>query len=183
MSLETATLIAAIVAAGASIIALFVGLLAGRAAESRAAHRQLLAPDLSQISEVIYSTVACSKILIEAKTEPAVGNWRARAEAAKERLKAIRVKLRYPLWGITDPMNTLTRLPDWIEHARPLDPEHGKRIFAAGKALAWWLDETVRKSYLAGRPPSVAQRLIVNFHSWRLDRAYDRMKTTRNAAA
>jgi hypothetical protein len=174
---ENATLIAALIAAVASILALLFNLFADRAEESRAAHRALLAPHLADISEFIYSTVACSKILIEARTEQAVENWRERANTAKDDLKTIRVKLRYPLWGITNPMNTLTRLPDWIEHARPLDPKYAMTLFRYGRSLAHWLDKAIVRSYKDGKAPTLLYRIIIVFREHQFRRAYGQMKS------
>ena len=179
LTIELATLGAAAIAAVASLVTLIVSVFADRASESRSAHREALAPHLAELSEAIYATVATSSILTEAKSDAALENWRGRAEEAKNKLKATRLQLRYPLWGITDPMSTLARLPDWIEHARPLDAEHSARLFKSGRSLANTLDQAIRRSYSRGKPPSRLDRFKVWFHETRLVKSYGKMKADR----
>ena len=181
MTIEQVTLIAAIIAALASLITLILNFFASRASEFRAAHREILKPHLHDLSQALYSTIATTKILSEAKTEPAIENWRERANDAKSQLKDLRIRLRYPLWGITDSMNTLSRIPDWIEHARPLPSKHSSALFKRGRSLGIYLDGAIRNSYAKGRPPTWVDRARVAFAKWRLERTYKGMKSGRKS--
>ena len=98
ISSETATLVAAGVAALSSLATLVIQLFTQKRAEFRMSHRKMLETDISAISEALHSTLATSNILSKAKTEESIQNWRARAETAKETLKSMRVKHRYDLW-------------------------------------------------------------------------------------
>jgi hypothetical protein len=179
MTAEQATLIAAIIAAFSSVVTLVMGVFVNRSTEMRVSHRQALESHISELAKAIYSTIATSKILTQAKTEPAIENWRARAEEAKTKLKELRGVLRYPLWGITDAMNTLARLPDWIEHSRPF-PEYSRDLCTKGHALGSVIDSAIRRSYNNGRPPTIYERLRVKIAEKRLVDAYEKMKADRS---
>jgi hypothetical protein len=172
---EQVTFIAAVIAAFASVITLVMNIFAARSSEMRVAHRRSLEQHIHDLSDAIHSTVATTKILTQAKTEPAVENWRERADCAQNKLKELRVILRYPLWGITDAMNTLTRLPDWIENARRF-PKYSELIFSKGKKLGDEIDKAIRNSYTFGRPPNFIERKSVKTAEKRLEKAYENMK-------
>jgi len=175
LTAEQVTLIAAIIAALASVTTLIMNVFAAKSAEMRVAYRQSLEKYIHELSSAIHSTIATAKILTQAKTEPAVQNWRERATTAQNKLKELRVILRYPLWGITDSMNTLTRLPDWIENARRF-PDHANQIFEKGKELGYRLDIAILNSYTYGRPPTFYEQLRVWISEKQLVSIYDKMK-------
>jgi len=175
LTAEQVTLIAAIIATIASVITLVMNVFAARSAEMRVAHRESLEKHVHELSSAIHSTIATTKILTQAKTEPAVKNWRDKANEAQNKLKELRVILRYPLWGITDAMGTLTRLPDWIENARPF-PKYAKGVFEKGKQLGYEIDISIRNSYTHGRPPTVYERFRVRVAEKQLESIYEEMK-------
>jgi hypothetical protein len=176
---EQATLLAAIIAAFSSLATLLMNIFASRSTEMRKAHRQILEPHITDLSQALYSTVATADILTKAKTEEAVENWRERAQNAQAKLKDLRCVLRYPLWGITDAMNTLTRLPDWIEHSRPF-PQYSQKLLIKGSSLFDKIDNAVRRSYNNGRPPSFYMRHRVKKAEQSLIRTYREMKEDRS---
>jgi hypothetical protein len=176
---EQVSLLAACLAAITSVITLIISLVANisasKSSEMRVSYRQSLEKYLPELSDAIHSTLATSKILTQAKTETALQNWRSRAETAQAKLKELRVILRYPLWGITDALNTLTRLSDWIEHARGF-PESEKEIFEKGGKLGEALDYAIRNSYNYGRPPTYLEKLRVRFAQVKLENVYNTLK-------
>jgi hypothetical protein len=176
MSTQEYTLIAALIAAIVSIISLFVHLIAQHSAELRKAHRETLESFMHDLGESLYSTIATSDILLKAQSPPSIINWRKRADDAKTRLKELRAKLRYPLWGLDKALKTISRLPDWIEHARQ-SPNHARNILRAGVSLGRSLDSTIRKCYMYGRPPRLHERLIVKYKRWRLEKEYLKFQT------
>ena len=175
VSSEQATLIAAAIAALTSIITLIITFIfhisSEKSAEMRVSYRQSLEKYIPELSDSIHSTIATSKILTQAKSEPSIQNWREKAEKAQAKLKELRVNLRYSLWGITEALNTLTRLPDWIEHARGF-PEHEKHIFDKGKKLGDAIDKSIHNSYTYGRPPTYLEIYWVLFCQVQLEKAY-----------
>lgn len=179
MTIEQVTVVAAIIAAVASLITLVVNFFVNRSSEFRAAHREVLKPHIYNLSEALYSTLATTKILTEARTAPSLESWRERANVAKAQLKDLRIKLRFPLWGITNAMHTLSRIPDWIEHARPLPTKHSSTLFRRARWLGIFLDSAIRNSYARGRPPTWLDRAKVLVANWYLERAYANMKSDR----
>src|SRR5947209_474329 len=102
-------------------------------------------------------TVATSNMLMSNQGEEAVRNWRTRAAHAQENLKALRSKVRYPLWGLDEGIRTLSRLPDWIDHLRQY-PVSRTEVFESSAALAESLDRIIRRAYSRGRPPTLIDR-------------------------
>jgi hypothetical protein len=168
---EQATLIAATVAAVTSITTLIITLASQKSAEMRVSYRQSLDKHIPELSSSIHSTIATSNILAKAKSDTSIQNWREKADKAQEKLKELRVSLCYSLWGITDEINTLTRLPDWIEHARGF-PKHEKKILNKGSKLGNEINKTIYNSYTYGRPPTKLEIFRVRFSENQLEKAY-----------
>jgi hypothetical protein len=182
LTTEQVTLIAAIIAALASVTTLLMNIRAAKSAEMRVAYRLSMEQYIHELSSAMHSTVATAKILTQAKTEPAIKNWRDRAALAKDKLKELRIAMRYPLWGITDSMSTLTRLPDWIENARPF-PDYANKIFEKGKILGDRLDVAILNSYTYGRPPTLYERMRVCYAKKQLVSIYEKMKKNNTLVA
>ena len=100
MNTEVATLVAAGIAAFASIVVLIISLNAQRLSELRAAHRRNLDTFIADLAEAIHESVACANILLKTKSTDANRNWRERGDLASKKLKSLRRQIRYPLWGI-----------------------------------------------------------------------------------
>ncbi len=175
MHKNTITLLAALIAAAASIYTAILAFLGKYSAELRLAHRKTIEPHICELAKAIHETLATSNILIKARSAESQVNWRERADFAKEKLKDLRVMLKYSLWGITNGLNTLTRLPDWIEHARAF-PENAEAIFRRGKKLGDTLDNVIRHSYTKGVPPSWIDRFRILRLERHLRREYARFK-------
>ncbi len=171
MTIQEVTLVAALIAAAVSIATLVVNVATQRSAELRRAHRDTLENFIHDLGESLHSTVATSNILLKAQTDPAILNWRARADAAQAKLKELRMKLRYPLWGLDKGLNTISRLHNWVEHARAY-PTYSENILRRGKSLGRTLDSTIRKCYMRGRSPRIDERLRVFYKRMRLEKAY-----------
>jgi len=175
VDLGQATLVAALVAAIASIFTLVINIRAASSAEMRLAHRQALEKYVHELSGAIHSTIATANILTKAKTEPALQNWRDRADEAQAKLKELRILLRYQLWGITDAIGTLSRLPDWVENSRRF-PEHSQKVFSKGRALGRHIDIAIRNSYLQGRRPTWLECIKVNYAARQLETTYAKFR-------
>lgn len=150
---ESATLIAAVIAAAASLAGLAFNIRAQSRSEICKANRSLLGPHLNGIARALHEVLASSTILTKARTDESRANWRARAVNAQSTIKEIRSELRYPLWGIHEGLRVLSRLPNWLEHTQ--DSSSGANdIWAAGNKLRGALDLAIRDAYRFGRPPS-----------------------------
>lgn len=167
MDKPTATLIAAIIAAIASLISIF----ANKAAEFRAAHRRTLSDYIHDLSKTLHQIIATSKILTNYNTDENLKNWRGKAQEAKENLKKMRPELRYTLAGLDLGFRTSSRLPDWVEHARGY-PEYEKKLVEKGANISEALDGCIRRSYQKGRPPRFYEAWYVTFLSKKLDNYY-----------
>ena len=166
ISIETATLAAAGIAAAASVVGLIANVYAKSSAEMRAAHRATLHEDLATLGESLHQIMACADILLRAKSEESLKTWRARGKVAAESLKNLRPKLRYPLWGLDEGLRVLSYIPDWTDHAR-VNPEGAKRLVRQADRLRRVLDNSIRRCYRKGRCPSLLERLRVRWHTAR----------------
>ncbi len=92
-------------------------------------------------------------MLLRHQSDASLANWRSRGKRASEQLESVRRALRYPLWGLDEALNSLRKLPDWIDHARAY-PDLGQAMLERARELQDALDEVVRLSYLRGRPPT-----------------------------
>lgn len=178
MEEPTATLLAAIIAAGASVLTLLHTTATKRAEEVRLANRAVLAGDLKAVGKAIHEVIALSNIQMKNLNDPIhPERYRKAAEAAR-RLKALRQEIRYSLWGLDGGFRELTRLPDWIGHAK-IAPEVASELFKLAKLLGEQLDQGVRSAYLHGRPPGLWRQFLVNRRARALRQRYERFSKSR----
>ena len=171
MTVETATLIAASIAAAASVVVLLVNLRAQRRAELRVVHRQTLDTSVGELGEALHQVVACANILLKTKSDEARERWKCRGAQASVSLKSLRPKLRYPLWGIDEGLRVLSRVPDWADHAR-VDDSRAKTLIERADKLRRALDYAIRRSYRNGRSPSLHERVRVRYQATRCRRVF-----------
>lgn len=178
----TATLLAAIIAAVASIVVFLFQVLSSYDAESRGAHRQIIEPYLADIGESLHSILATSEIMMKAKTDVSYNEWKRKAHVSQDTLKGIRGKVRYPLWGIDEGIRVMIRVPNWITHFKTRVPGSRKMLDTAD-ALRITLDDVIRNSYSRGRPPTVLDRWKVARKARALRALFDAaMSNRRNGA-
>lgn len=168
MTTQVATLVAALIAAIASVLKL----LFDRFAEGRSSSRQLIQPLIADMGEAIYSVVATCKVLSESETPQKYKSWYGKACREREKLKVLRPKLRYPLWGIDEGLRVLERLPEWCSHARS-DKKRVAKLLKYASALRHDIDITALRCYRGGRPPLIHERLQVTYHSWLCRRVFE----------
>jgi hypothetical protein len=160
MNEATATLLAAIIAALVSIIVLLVQVFSSTDAEARGAHRQIIETYLAEIAEALHSIIATSEIMMKTKSDASYNEWKRKAHVSQEKLRSIRGKVRYPLWGIDEGLRVMIRVPNWITHFKKRVPE-SRKVLDAADALSIALDNAIRYSYSRGRPPTFIERWIV----------------------
>lgn len=181
MEEETVTLVAACIAATASVFGLVFNALIARSREGRESHRRLLEPHLAPAAEALHTVVACADIIAKTKTDESRGNWRDRATNAREMLEGVRRAVRYPLWGADDGLRTIQRLPNWVENARGL-PEHATSLLKSGDDLREALDAAFRSSHARGSAPTFLQRRRINKQAKKLRAAFKALLDEKQAA-
>lgn len=178
-SKEELTLVAAIVAAVASLVSAVLNIRAVARSEMRAARRRSLEEHVGPLSKTLHELLACSTTLTKTNSYEARVNWRQKGQDAKEELKRLRPLLRYPLWGLDKGLRDLTRLPDWTE-ALQKDRERTEELLRLANRLKDALDAAVCKSYANGTHPGVFSRLAVAFADWRYTRFWETAQKERN---
>lgn len=162
MSIESATLVAAALAAVASVLSILFKVLGQKNADMRAAHRDLMATYVEDLGRAIHESVATANVFIS-KIENG-GNadaWRKKADTAKSDLATIRRRVRYSLWGIDEGLRDLTRLANWVAHCQDY-PANANKLLNAADQLREALDDAIRHSYSSGNPPSWRRRKKVH---------------------
>lgn len=150
---ETATLIAAGIAAAASLAKLVTDAFSARGAATRAAHRAVLEPHLADLATSIHGAVAGAVIAHErARQGQATGNALENSQQAATSLKTHRLEVKYALPGLEKPLGTLTRAPNWIATCR--GQPAGDEVLKGLKRLSRLVDSTITRSYRRGRPPT-----------------------------
>jgi hypothetical protein len=126
---------------------------------------------LAPLGQAVYEVVAAPAILHrKVRSHEELENWRARGSAAADRLKELRLRVRYSLWGLDEGLRVLSRVPDWISNFQGR-PDEGERLLLQASDLRDELDRVLRKSYGHGRPPKRRERK-------RVLNAADRLRAT-----
>jgi len=75
-----------------------------------------LNPHLPDLGDCVYQLTATSLILAKTKSKEARDSWFARASVATAQLKGLVRATKYPLWGLSEHLQLLSRAPDWMMH-------------------------------------------------------------------
>ena len=172
MTDPTATLISAVIAAGAGIVVIILQVIGDWGSESRGAHRLIIQPYLEKLGEAIFSIVATCDIMLKTKTDESHASWKAKAHGAQVSLKDIRAKIRYPLWGLDEGIRALTRLPNWTALFRRR-PVEAKALLKRADQLRWAIDLAVRHSYTYGRPPIFYESYLVSYRTKQIRKLFE----------
>lgn len=172
-----ATLLAATLAALVAIFAALVTLFNSRGAEIRASQRKLLEDHVARLGKALHEIIATSEILLKTRSAESRRAWDARGLKAKKALIKCQMEMRYPLWGATDALKTLSRLPSWAQHAIR-HPRKARKIVDSGNALRLTIDHVVLSSLRWGRPPTWRCRLRIWWRRRQLLKAYANFRST-----
>ncbi|MCP4264057.1 MAG: hypothetical protein GY777_00520 [Candidatus Brocadiaceae bacterium] len=130
--------------------------------ELRETNRRKLEPLVTDLGDALYKVVATNVLSVRDQRTKNVEYWRQLKADARKKLRQLRPKLRYPLWGLDDGIKALICLSDWI------DSTGNDSILQAATKLRATLDNSIRRCYRFGRPPSLFERLMVNYRVFRM---------------
>ncbi len=167
MTAQEATLIAAVIAAVASVSKLFFD----RFSENRSSFRALLQPLVADLGESLHGVVATCYVMARSNSDEQHANWHDKAKRERDKLKALRPKLRYPLWGIDDGLRVLLRLPEWTAHARG-QPQRLDLLIVRATRLRETIDAVALRCYRNGRLPNFFERVQVRFFAWHCQKVF-----------
>jgi len=157
MDKEQVTLLAALIAALASMISLIGDLFSTWRGELRAAHRNALSPFLAglgyTLDKLLNACMIFNKTVEGGKLD---SSGLQDALSTVSQLNEIRSKVKYPLWGIDLGLDTLLQVPSWLRDWTG-DPRVQERLIRDANNLKQLLDEVIRQSYHDGRPPTKLQ--------------------------
>jgi hypothetical protein len=149
----TATLAAAIIAAGASVLSLFFKSISSYRADLRAAHRQGIEPRLSELFESMYAIVARTTQAIAANDSQAKRIKWARADAEAGKLERLRLQLRLFLGETSEGIHRLILTPRTAKNCAG-SPERIDHVVPLATDLRKTIETALRKAYIEGRFPS-----------------------------
>lgn len=156
---ETTTLVAAVIAAAASMLGVLVTGLSiyfDRRTTKEDRHRELLSPYVVDLGDVLHQIVACSQVVVNrAKAGEPTEKWERLAGEACAKLKVLRLRVKYPLWGLDEGLSELTRLASYVSHQRD-HADLRQPLLDAANALRTRLDDAIRGSFVQGRAPSAS---------------------------
>ena len=168
MTAQEATLIAAVIAAVASVSKL----LFDRFSENRSSFRALLQPLVAELGESLHGIVSTCNVMGRAGGDQRHANWHKKAEAERDKLETLRPKLRYPLWGLDEGLRVLIRLPEWTAHARG-QTKRLELLNERATRLRKFLDVVVLRCYRNGRLPDAFERLQVRLYAWHCRKIFE----------
>ena len=165
MDKGTITLIASGIAATSSVAVLLLRSRSDRLSEYRQANRERLDLVLEDIGDAVYQVVS-STILSEVDGKNKNHYNRVKSNNIRK-LSKLRVKVRYPLWGIDEGFKVLILLPGFIKNKNKKDK---KIIFDLCTKLRIVLDKTIKNCHQYGRPPTYIDRIKVTYLAWKINK-------------
>lgn len=171
MANENITLIAALIAAAASLMGLVINLISAFYAEKRSAYRLSFQNSYLELGQLLYAIVALSVKMRKSNSDEAFQKEREKANKVAQEADALRRKLIYALWGVEDGIKQLIWVPTSIALLK--NRRTGKEAeLVTDKAtrLRIALDKIVRRAYLTGKPPGYFDKAIIRWKAMRLRR-------------
>jgi hypothetical protein len=144
---EAATLIAAVLAALMSLAAL----VRQARAETRESHRLLIREDLKTLANLLWALLAQADVVSRRAPRPDEDLWSKRLTQTRQDLDEVSRTLRYPLWGLHEYVQQLTKVTLLAAHGE------GQRdlflpVLKAADELREALDLAIVASYRSGVP-------------------------------
>ena len=131
ISAPIATLVASSIAAIASVVVLVMRLRSGESAEARAAYRDELRPYVQEMGDALYMLVACATLYARDHATKNRDHWNRQLDAAAHKLRGIRFRVRYQLWGLDEGLRSMVFLSFWIRQAEAGEEERKLLVAAA----------------------------------------------------
>lgn len=155
MDASTVTLVAALIAAAASILSLLLRSRSELRAELREINRKKLESLVDDLGDAMHKLVACSTLRVRDKEDANIGYWDSKIHEARTSLRKIRPRVRYQLWGLDEGLKALIVLPDWLN---PKPATDLSQLLGAAHRLRETLDQSIRLCYRQGRTPTLLDR-------------------------
>ncbi|MBB5208036.1 hypothetical protein [Chiayiivirga flava] len=169
-----ATLLAAAVAAVFSVVSLFVSAHFARQSDLRSTRRTALANDFTELGNKLYQLVALSVKMSQCKTDATFAATRTQADAVAKEIDQVRLKTRYPLWGLDSGFRTIKWMPVYIAHMKDQRTSaRTKELLVLGTYLREAMDFAICHAYFHGQQPTIIQRARVQWRAYRLRGYFD----------
>ena len=174
MDQGSAALIASLIAAIFSVVSLLVAAQISRQADLRSTRRIALAGEFTELGNKLYQLVALSVKMSQCKTDESFAKNREKANDIAKDIDQIRLKTRYPLWGLDPGFRTIKWMPNYIAHMKDKRTDkRTKKLLARGTSLREAMDISICHAYFHGQQPTLVQRLRVRWRAYRLRRFFD----------
>lgn len=176
MDTATITIIVALIAAVTSMVSLLLTITSNLRKEIRDENRKRIGPLLEDLGTNLYGMIAAITLLYKDRSVKNQKYWNNQIVIAQKKLRALRSKLRYPLWGFDDAIKILILLPNL---AKLSDKQELSGVITLATDLRVSMDNVIRKCFKYGRTPGFLERQIIRYrvnkliNKWKDLRAYE----------
>lgn len=165
--------LAALIAAFIALVASIIGIKSSNLASRLSARQNVVGQDLKDLSHYLYQVVALS---IEATKSHSPERFREKLDGAKKAaqiLGDLRIRHRYSIPFIFDPIWYLKGMPIYIEHYRN-DLENPRLIMLRNQAteLRKEIDLSLENYFFYGKAPGYLARRRMKFKGKKLERIF-----------
>jgi hypothetical protein len=173
MDTSTITIIVSVIAAVTSLVSLMLTITSTLHKEIRDENRKRIAPLLEDLGTHLYGMIAAITLLYK---DPSIKNqkyWNHQIVIAQKKLRELRSKLRYPLWGFDDAIKILILLPNL---ARLSPKQELSEVITLATDLRVSMDHVIRKCFKYGRTPGFFERQRVKYRVKKLINKWEDLK-------
>lgn len=160
MTTSTITIIVSLIAAITSLLSLVININSSKRKEIRDGNRKTIEPLIEELGKQIYGVIAAIALLYKDDSVKNQKYWNSQVLTAQKKLRELRPKLRYPLWGLDDSIKTLILLPGVAKLAERKDLYI---VIVLATSLRKSMDNVIRKCFKYGRTPNFIERKIIQY--------------------
>jgi hypothetical protein len=160
MATTTITIIVSLIAAITSLLSLVININSSKRREIREGNRKTIEPLIEELGKQIYGVIAAIALLYKDDSVKNQKYWNSQVLAAQRKLRELRPKLRYPLWGLDDAIKTLILLPGLAKLAEKKDLH---TVIVLATYLRKAMDNVIRKCFKYGRTPNYIERKKIQY--------------------
>lgn len=165
--------LAALLAALAALIASFASIRSSRMISQLSAKQGVVGQDLKDLSHYLYQVVALSVEATKSRSPERFGEKLAGATSAAKALSSLRIRHRYSIPFIFDPIWYLKGLPLYIEHYRnDLDNPRLKIMQDQATELRKEIDLSLENYFFHGKAPGYLARRRMKIKGKRLEKTF-----------
>lgn len=165
--------LAALIAAAVALVASIIGIRSSKLASRISARQNVVGQDLKDLSHYLYQVVALSVEATKSRSPERFNKKLEEANKAAKMLGDLRIRHRYSIPFIFEPIWYLKGMPLYIEHYRH-DLENPRIIMLRNQAtkLRRAIDLSLENYFFYGKAPGYLARKQLKFKGKKLERIF-----------